>query len=53
MESQLDKLGSENKYLESYATSNGLRQQSITRGAEIKVSCISNILPRVCCYVEH
>ena len=26
------------------ATSNGLRQQSIARGAEIKVSCISNIL---------
>ena len=29
------------------ATSNGLRQQSIARRAEIKVSCISNILPSV------
>ena len=28
-------------------TSNGLRQQSIARRAEIKVSCISNILPSV------
>ena len=29
------------------ATSNGLRQQSFARRAEIKVSCISNILPSV------
>ena len=29
------------------ATSNGLRQQSIAHGAEIKVSCISNMLPSV------
>ena len=27
--------------------SNGLRQQSVARQAEIKVSCISNILPSV------
>ena len=35
MESQLDKLGRISK-----ATSNGLRQQSIARRDEIKVSCI-------------
>ena len=29
------------------ATSNGLRQQSFARRAEIEVSCISNILPSV------
>ena len=29
------------------ATSNGLRQKSIARRAQIKVSCISNILPSV------
>ena len=46
MESQLDKLGRRRKtnIWNLKATSNGLRQQSIAHRAEIKVSCISNIL---------
>ena len=42
------KQGSE-KYISGIlkATSNGLREQSIARRAEIKVSCISNTLPSV------
>ena len=56
MKSQLDKLGRQSKITPgiSKATSNGLRQQSITGRAEIKVSCISKIIfNQVCCYVEH
>ena len=42
MKSQLDKLGRRCKQIPGIvkATSNGLRQQSIARRAEIKVSCI-------------
>ena len=40
-----NKTGGESGILK--ATSNGLRQQSFARRAEIKVSCISNILPSV------
>ena len=42
MESQLDKLGRPWKQIPGIvkATSNGLRQQSIARRAEIKMSCI-------------
>ena len=48
MESQLDKQGGEKQIPGILkATSNGLRQQSIARRAEIKVSCISDILPSV------
>ena len=50
MESQLDKLGRRWKPTPgiSKATSNGLRQQSVARRAEIKVSCISKIIFTKC-----
>ena len=54
MESQLDKQGENPTPGISNATSNGLQQQSIARGAEIKKSCFSQIIfYQVCCYVEH